>query len=217
MEITYLGHSSFRLKGKSAVVLTDPFDPLMVGLKFPKTTADIVTVSHGHDDHNKTALVSGVKMIINEPGEYEVMGVSVIGIHTNHDDKNGEERGGNTIYLYEIDGLRLCHLGDLGHKLDDGVVEELGTLDILMIPVGGIYTIDPKTASEIVRSIEPSITIPMHFKRSGMNMETFGELSEVGDFLKEVSMVVEESDKLTIKKNDLLEGESRVVVMSPKI
>ncbi len=217
MEIVYLGHSSFRLKGRNATLITDPYDSSMVGLKFPKVSADIVTISHSHGDHNRSDLVKDKKMVISEPGEYEIMGISVIGLKTYHDDKEGKIRGVNTIYLYEIDELRLCHLGDLGHKLDDKVISELGNLDILMIPVGGVYTIDYKVASQIVRTIEPYYVIPMHYKMSGMNDENFASLSDVNDFLKEVGLPVEESDKFIIKKAEILEEESKVVLLKPKI
>lgn len=217
MEITYFGHSSFRLKGKSASVVTDPYDAEMVGLKFPKISAEMVTVSHDHKDHNRSDLVNDVRMIINQPGEYEVQGISIIGIKTFYDGKSGSERVINTVYIFEIDGLRLAHLGDLGHKLDDQMVEELGALDVLMIPVGGVYTIDSTTASEIVRSIEPSIIIPMHYKIAGMNPETFGELAELEVFLKEIGLPVEESDKLVVKKGEIPEGESKVVVLKPRV
>ena len=216
MEITYLGHSSFRIKTKKATIIADPFDPAIVGLKFAKIAADIVTVSHGHGDHNKTDLVTGVKMIINEPGEYEISEISIIGLETYHVEESGKKRGKNTIYTYEFEGLRLAHLGDLGHKLSDEVIEDLGTLDVLMIPVGGVYTIGSAVASETVRAIEPSVVIPMHYKVSGMNPETFSELSGVEEFLKEVGLPVEESEKFSIKKGDMIEGESKVVVLKPK-
>lgn len=217
MEITYLGHSSFRIKSKKATVVTDPFDSGMVGLKFPKVSADLITVSHDHKDHNRSDLVSGVKMVISEPGEYEVSEVSIIGIQTFHDNQEGKLRGKNTVYVFETEGLRLAHLGDLGHKLNDDVVEDLGTIDILMLPVGGVYTIGPTEASDIVRSIEPSIVIPMHYRVKGINNETFGKLSPLEDFLKDVGLPVEESEKLVIKKGDILEGESKVVVLKTKL
>lgn len=217
MEITYLGHSSFRIKTKKAVIITDPYDSEMVGLKFSKVPADLVTISHDHKDHNRSDLVTNVKMVIDGPGEYEISEVSVIGISTFHDEEKGEKRGKNVIYLYEADSLRFAHLGDLGHKLNDDIIEQLGTLDILIIPVGGEYTINASVASEIVRKIEPSIVIPMHYKFPGISEETFGKLSPVEDFLKEVALSVEETDKLTFKKGDMLEGESKVVVLKPKI
>ena len=216
MEITYLGHSSFRIKTKKATLVTDPFDPAMVGLKFAKVSADIITLSHDHKDHNMSDLVTGAKMVIEGPGEYEVSEVSVVGISTFHDAEGGKIRGKNTVYVYEMEGLRLAHLGDLGHKLDDDVIEDLGTLDVLMIPVGGVYTIGPSEASEMVRAIEPSVVIPMHYKVAGINPDTFEKLSGVGEFLKEVALSVEELEKIVIKKGDMLEGESKVVVLRPK-
>src|SRR5579859_3239225 len=139
MEITYLGHSSFKIKGKSTSVVTDPFDSEMLGMKFTKIDGDIVLISHHHRDHDKIENVTNVKKVIDGPGEYEVAGVSVIGIKTYHDDKKGAERGKNTIYVIEIEGLRFLHLGDLGHKLEDFELKEIGTIDILMIPVGGTF------------------------------------------------------------------------------
>src|SRR3990170_913648 len=109
MEITYLGHSSFRLKASKGIVLTDPFDPDMVGLKFPKVSADLVTVSHQHEDHNRVNLVAEVKKEISGPGEYEVQGISFIGIPTYHDNEKGEKRGKNTIFVIEMDNLRILH------------------------------------------------------------------------------------------------------------
>jgi len=211
MEITYLGHSSFRMKGKTATVITDPFDPKMVGIKYGKQSADIVTVSHQHEDHNKTELVNDVEKVINGPGEYEIKGVSVIGVQSYHDDKKGEERGGNVIYVYEIDELRVCHLGDLGHKLTEGKLEDLGDIDILFVPTGGVYTLDSTQALEAVRAIEPRITIPMHYKTKDINPEVFGELETEEAFLTEAGMVVERLPKLTVKKDDI--GEDKKVVV----
>src|SRR3990170_1220611 len=155
MDITYLGHASFKLKGKNATLITDPYGSY-IGIKFPKTSADIVTISHGHEDHANTASISDVKKVIDGPGEYELAGVSIIGISTFHDDKKGAERGRNTIYIIEMDELRVVHLGDLGHKLSEDTIEELGVVDVLMVPVGGVYTIGPTDAGEIVRDIEPA-------------------------------------------------------------
>ena len=215
MDITYLGHSSFRLRGKSVSLISDPFDPKKVELKFPKISADLVTVSHAHADHGFVQAVSDVKKIIDGPGEYEISGVSIIGFGTYHDSKKGVERGKNTIYVIEMDDLRLVHLGDLGHRLTEDVLGELGEVDVLMIPVGGIYTIGPSEAGEVVRDIEPRITIPMHYKISGINQEVFGELATVDDFLREVSLPVERLEKLSIKKNELGE-EMKVVVLEKK-
>ena len=215
MDITYLGHASFRIKGKGAVVVTDPYDSDMVGLKFPKISADIVTVSHSHKDHSDLTEISDYKKVVKGPGEYEISGVSIIGISSFHDAIQGQERGKNTLYLIEIDDMRVVHLGDLGHKLTEATIEEIGGVDILMIPTGGVYTIDASLAAEIVREIAPSITIPMHYFVTGINEEEFGKLSGVDEFLKDVGLPVENLDKLSIKKADIQE-DKKVVVLERK-
>lgn len=216
MDITYLGHSSFRIKTKTAAVVTDPFDPVMVGLKFSGVEADIVTVSHDHRDHNASEKVTGVKKVVTGPGEYEIMGVSILGYRSFHDKSEGGERGKNTIYVFEADGLRLCHLGDLGHSLSDDLVNQLGAIDILMVPTGGVFTIGPKDAAEVVSKIDPYFVIPMHYKIAGLS-PTFGKLEAVDAFVKEVGMTVENLPKFTIKKEDIIEDQgSSVIVLEKK-
>jgi len=215
MDITYLGHSAFRIKTRLSSIVTDPYDSEMVGIKFPKVTADIVTISHNHDDHNAASSVDEVKKIVSGPGEYEIAGVSIIGMPTFHDGEKGATRGRNTIYVFEVDDFRLVHLGDLGHKLPDALLEELGTVDILMIPVGGVYTVGPTEASEIVRVIEPTITIPMHYFLKDLNQSSFGTLSPVDDFLRNIGLPVENLEKLSLKKTELTE-EKKVVVLEKK-
>ena len=215
MDITYLGHSSFRLKGKSATVVTDPFDPKMVGLKFSGVEGDIVTVSHDHKDHNQAQLVKNTKRVIAGPGEYEIMGVSILGFLSYHDSEKGEKRGKNTIYVFEMEGLRIAHLGDLGHELSEALIEDLGDIDILIIPVGGEFTIGPSDAVKVVQAIEPSLVIPMHFQTPGLSPESFKALAPVDDFLKEVGLTVERLPKLVVKKEDLGEDQ-KVVVLEKK-
>ncbi len=191
-----MGHSSFRIKGKSATVVTDPYDE-RVG-KFPKdVTADIVTVSHHHADHDQVQLVHGSRFTVDGLGEYEIKGVSIIGISTWHDDKQGQERGPNIVYIIEIDNMRVCHLGDLGHKLSEAQLEEIGSVDIVMIPVGGVYTIDAKTAVDVVKQLDPWVIIPMHYQK-------------VDEFLKEMGKTVEPQTKLVISRDKLPE-ETQVV------
>lgn len=217
MDITYLGHSSFKLKGRSASLVTDPYDSRYVGFKFPATEADIVTISHHHDDHDKAELVSGVKKVVDGPGEYEIMGVSILGFSAFHDDKKGAERGGNTIYVVEMDGLRLCHLGDLGHTLDDELVANLGDIDILMVPVGGGGpTIDASQAVSVVQTIEPSIIVPMHYNTPGLNPKVFAKLAPVDTFLKEVGLTAERLPKLSVKKEEIDPEAQKVVVLERK-
>lgn len=213
MDIVYLGHSSFKIKGKTATIVTDPYDEY-VGFKFPKVEADIVTVSHDHKDHNRSGLVSGVKKVVSGPGEYEISEVSIIGISTFHDEKKGKLRGRNAIYVFEIDDIRVVHMGDIGQTLSDKKMELLGDIDVLMIPVGGEYTIDAKKAAEMARGVEPKIIIPMHYFVEGMSKE-FKNLSKVDVFISEMGLPLEKLDKLTIKKG-LLGEEQKVVVLNRK-
>ena len=217
MEISYLGHSSFRIKTKSAVVVTDPFDPQMVGFKYSGAEAEIVTVSHQHSDHNAVSKVSGVKKVVEGPGEYEISGISIIGYQSFHDNKKGEERGKNVIYVIEAEGLRIVHLGDLGHAISDDLVSEMGPIDMLMIPVGGFYTINPKEAVEISSKIDPYFILPMHYKDSGINEKEFADLEPKETFLKEVGLTVEVLPKFSIKKEDIIENQStKVIVLERK-
>jgi L-ascorbate metabolism protein UlaG (beta-lactamase superfamily) len=215
MDITYLGHSSFKIKTKTATVITDPFDSAMVGLKYSGVEGEIVTVSHAHRDHNATDKVSGIKKIVDGPGEYEIMGVSIIGYPSFHDAKEGAERGKNTIYVIESDGLRLAHLGDLGHSLSDDLVNQMGAIDILMIPVGGKFTIGPKEAAEVVNKIDPYYILPMHYKIPGTPQ--FADIEPVETFLKETGMTVENLPKFTIKREDIIEDQpAKVIVLEKK-
>lgn len=215
MDITYLGHSSFKIKGRTGSLVTDPFDPQIVGLKYSGVEADIVTISHDHADHNQAGLVKNVKKVVDGPGEYEILGISIIGFSSFHDDKNGSLRGKNTIYVFEMDGLRLVHLGDLGHELSEGLVEDMGEIDILMIPVGAEYTIGPDIATSVVQAVGPKFVIPMHYQISGLAPETFSKLLPVEAFLKEVGISVETLPKLSVKKEDLGE-EQKVIVLEKK-
>jgi len=216
MDITYLGHSSFKIKTRSASIITDPYDSQMVGLKYSGAEGEIVTVSHAHHDHNATDKVTGVKKILEGPGEYEVMGVSIIGYPSFHDTKQGVERGKNTIFVIEADGLRIAHLGDLGHALSDDLVNEMGSIDVLMVPVGGKFTIGPKEAVEIVGKIDPYFVIPMHFAVPGLNDQTFAGLEPVEPFLKEIGMTVENLPKFSLKREDILEDQSSKVIILEK-
>lgn len=217
MDITYLGHSSFRIKTKTAVVITDPFDPAMTGLKYSGVEGDIVTVSHNHRDHNNIDKVAGVKKVVDGPGEYEISGVSIIGYPSFHDNEKGALKGKNTIYVIEAEGLRLVHLGDLGHTLSEDLINEMGDVDVLMIPVGGEFTIGPKEATEIVSKVEPFFVIPMHYMQDGLNKETFAKLEPVDTFLKESGLTVERTPKFTLKKEDILEDQNtKIIVLQPK-
>ena len=186
MEITHLGHSSFKLRGKNASLVTDPYDPIFVGIKFPKVEADIVTVSHQHKDHNFTQAVGGNPLVIVGPGEYEVKGVKIIGVSSYHDDVKGEKRGNNTVYHVEMDGVSIVHCGDLGHKFDDKEMELLNGTDVLILPVGGYYTIDAQTATGVVTQLEPKIVVPMHYLTAKMTKAEYVNLAGVDMFLKAI-------------------------------
>ena len=194
-----MGHSCFRIKGSQAVVITDPFPPDL-GYTLGKQTADIVTVSHQHPSHSFVSGIGGEPRIIKGPGEYEISGVLIIGIATFHDAVGGQTRGKNTVYLMEIDGVSVCHLGDLGHVLTSEQVEEIGDVDVLLLPVGGVSTVNAAMAAGVIRQIEPKAVVPMHYKTPSISRE----LDPVEDFLKEMGMEqVESRPKLTVSKTNL--------------
>lgn len=215
MDITYLGHSSFRISGKNAALVTDPFDPKMVGLKFPKVKAQIVTVSHEHEDHNNVKAVGEVKKVVSGPGEYEIEGISIIGISSFHDSEKGEKRGKNVIYLIEVDDIRLCHLGDLGHTLSKSQIDVIGEIDVLMVPVGGDFTIGPKDAEKVVQDIDPKVIIPMHYKKPGMS-DTFSGLETAEPFISALGIKTVKESKLVVRPGSLPEEDKMVVTLEIK-
>ncbi len=193
-----MGLACFRIRGNQAVVITDPFPPDS-GYTLGKQTADIVTVSHQHPSHSYVQGVSGAR-IVKGPGEYEISSVLIIGLTAYHDAVKGQSRGKNTVYLMEIDGVTICHLGDIGHVIDDKLLEEIGKIDILMLPVGGVTSITPAMAAETIRKMEPKIVLPMHYKTPA----TSRELEPVESFLKEMGQsTIEPKPKLNINKNNL--------------
>jgi L-ascorbate metabolism protein UlaG (beta-lactamase superfamily) len=199
MEISWLGHSCFKIKGRQATVITDPFSPDL-GYSLGKPTATIVTVSHRHPGHCYTEGIGGNPRPVIGPGEYEISNVLIIGIATFHDEDRGNIRGKNTIYLIEMDEVSVCHLGDLGHVLTDEQVEELGNVEVLMVPVGGVSTINASKAAEIVRQLEPKVVLPMHYKTPVINRE----LEPVDRFLKEIGAHdIAPQAKLSLSKTNL--------------
>lgn len=208
MEITWLGYSCFKLKGKQTTVVTDPFSPGF-GYTLGKIAAQVVTVSHTHPGHSYTEGVTGEPRLIKSPGEYESNGILAIGVHTFHDKEKGTERGKNTVFVINVDDVLICHMGDLGHPLTAEQVAEIDAVDVLLVPVGGVSTIDATQAAQIVRHLEPKIVIPMHYKTEVwkptlFNAESNIELDTVDRFLRE--MGVKESipqPKLLVNKNSL--------------
>jgi L-ascorbate metabolism protein UlaG (beta-lactamase superfamily) len=218
MEITYLGHSSFKLKGNTGTVVTDPFDDY-IGFNYPSVSADIITISHDHKDHNNVKAVKGTArrdkpFVVDHAGEYEVQGISVFGVKTAHDDNGGVERGDNTVFSILIDNVKVCHLGDLGHQLTQEQLSEIGNVDVLICPVGGIFTIDPKMAIKTIQALEPSYVIPMHYKTDKHHQDVFGELSTLEEFLKEYGAEVTPEAKLSVAKERLPEETELVVLVN---
>src|SRR3990172_12365351 len=163
MEIVWLGHSCFRLRGREAVVITDPCPP-STGYSIGKPNADIVTISHHHEDHDYVKAVVGSPIVTDGPGEYEIRGAFITGIATYHDGRRGAVHGSNVAFVLEMEEMRVCHLGDLGHAPTAEQVEELSGADILLVPVGGLTTIDGAAAAEVVSLLEPRLVIPMHYR-----------------------------------------------------
>ena len=213
MKIRYLGHSSFYIRTKKAKIVTDPFDPQMVGFSFLRQEADIVTISHHHKDHDRADLVKGAPLVIDLPGEYEKLGVKIIGYSTFHDAKKGSERGENTIFKIEAENLSLLHLGDLGHILSDSLIEEIGEINVLFIPIGGFYTIGPKEAVELIGKIEPSVVIPMHYNHSLLNPQVFSKLFSLEDFLRLIDDY-ERVDTFELSQQSLEGKEKQVVILN---
>ena len=199
MDITWLGLSCFRIRGSQAVIITDPFPPGL-GYTLGKQTADIVTVSHQHPSHSYDQGINSEHRLVKGPGEYEISGVLILGISTYHDSVKGQTRGKNTIYLMEIDGVNVLHLGDLGHALNDQQAEEIGNVDVLLLPVGGVNTINAAMAAEVIRKLEPKMVVPMHYKTE----KGSPDLEPVENFLKEMGKtLVEPRPKLTVSRNSL--------------
>jgi len=199
MEISWLGHSCFKLKGRQATVITDPYSPDL-GYSLGKPTAHIVTVSHQHPGHSYIQDIGGEPRLVTGPGEYEINGILITGIAAFHDRERGQNRGKNTVYLMEIDEVSVCHLGDLGHVLNDEQVEEIDDVDVLLIPVGGVSTINASVAAEIVRQVEPKAVIPMHYKTEAISRE----LESVDKFLKEIGVKeINSQPKLSFTRSSL--------------
>jgi L-ascorbate metabolism protein UlaG (beta-lactamase superfamily) len=215
MIIQYYGHSCFKITTKPAgrgqddvVMFIDPFDK-SIGLRPPQGSADLVLVTHDHHDHNNTEAIKGEPYIIDIPGEYSVKGINIVGMKTFHDKKEGVERGANTIYMLETEELRICHMGDLGESLSEKQLETINGVNVLMIPIGGKYTLDGKEAVDIIKKIEPEIVIPIHYKINGSTVDVDDEKK----FCKEIGNCPRQSvSRINIKKKDL-EGKSMEVIL----
>ncbi len=220
MNITWYGQSCFRLalqgqkKAKQWTSLViDPFDE-SIGLRLPKLEADILLVTHEHKDHNNQKIATKETFFINSPGEYELRDIFIQGISSFHDKEKGKERGLNTIYTVETEEIKLCHLGDFGQEeLTDEQLRNIGEIDVLMIPVGGIYTIDAKEATKVISQIEPRIVVPMHYKIPGLKTK----LDDLGVFLKAIgNKEAKPEEKISIQKKSLPVGEMKIIPLKPQ-
>ncbi len=216
MNISWYGHSCFKIQtkakrgGDDIIIFTDPFDK-SIGLRRPQGQANIVTISHGHKDHNDTELLKGDFFVADSPGEFSIQGVTIEGIDSYHDDQQGALRGRNTIFILESEDLRICHLGDLGHELTDEQVDAIGDIDVLMIPIGGTYTLDAKGAKKVVGQIEPKIILPMHYKVDGTSLDVDDEK----EFCNELGATIKEkTQRLSLKKSEIEDTENKVILMS---
>ena len=214
MEISWLGHSCFQLRGKNITLITDPFSPqtgLSQGepLQLGKVNASIVTISHNHPGHNYVQGVGGNPRVVRGPGEYEISDVLITGVASYHDNKRGQELGRNTIYVIHMDDLVICHLGDLGHILQEEQLEEVADADILLIPIGGPNTINAAQAAEVISQVEPRIIIPMHYRAS-----TGESPNPLDKFCREMGFEMANTQpKLTVTRSSL-PAETQVVILT---
>jgi L-ascorbate metabolism protein UlaG (beta-lactamase superfamily) len=208
MEISWLGHSCFQLRGKNVTLITDPFSP-QLGHSLGKISAPIVTISHNQPGHNYADGIGGDPRIVHGPGEYEISDVLITGVASYHDDKHGQELGRNTIYIIHMDDLIICHLGDLGHILQEEQLEEVADADLLLVPIGGQHTINAAQAAEVISQVEPHIVIPMHY-----SLPTGDAPNPLDKFCREMGIeAINPQPKLSIT-HSTLPAETQVVILS---
>jgi L-ascorbate metabolism protein UlaG (beta-lactamase superfamily) len=186
MKLIFLAHASFLIITNSGTkIIFDPYKSGSFGGSFGykaiKESADVVLVSHQHDDHNGVSEVVGNPKVYKDTGYWTFKEIKITGIDSYHDTQKGSARGKNTIFVIETDSLRIAHLGDLGHALSDSDLKQIGKIDVLFIPVGGYFTINSKVATDIINTIKPAITIPMHYKTEAVDFP----IAKVDEFLKD--------------------------------
>lgn len=218
MKIKFMGHASFLITTAAGTrILTDPFDPDQYPDKlfYSKITemVDIVTISHGHGDHNDTSTLPGNPMIIKGNGKFGADEVVFLGIETFHDAVHGAERGKNTVFVISVDDLRLAHIGDLGHVLTADQAAEIGAVDVILLPVGGYYTIDAKQAQKVAEQLGAKIVIPMHYR----NEKCLFPISDVDEFLRgKANVNVTDVSEIEVKK-DSLPQQQQIIVLIPAL
>lgn len=205
MRIKWLGHSCFKISSKSGIrIVTDPFDDNL-GYRIPSVETDIVTVSHGHYDHNFVDCLNGDFEVIDKVGDFNVKGIPIRGIHTFHDEEEGAKRGNNIVYTYTVDDIKICHLGDLGHLLTPSQLGMIGDVDVLLIPVGGVYTIAAEQAAEVIKQLKPAVVVPMHYKTKALrvNVEPVEAFEQLMNNVEKPAQQVVEIKKDELDKNNL--------------
>jgi len=211
MKIIWHGHSCFEVSDKVTVVI-DPHDGKSLGIKTPSVRADILLISHDHFDHNCSRIVKGDFVTMREPGKKELKGVKVQGLPAYHDDAEGTKRGKVTLFRFEIGGIRFCHCGDLGQDLSDQQVQALGKVDVLFVPVGGVFTLDGAGAQRLVDRLQPKVVVPMHFRIGGLSLS----IQTVDGFLAGIpeNKVRRVGNEVELEKEDLPE-DTEYWVFSP--
>lgn len=215
MKVKWLGHASFLITSDNGTkIITDPYKTGGgINYKEIKESADIVTISHEHGDHNNAGTVGGNPQVFKGGTPVEIKGVKLTGISTYHDENNGKDRGPNTIVCMEMDDLRLCHLGDLGHQLSPEQITQIGNVDILLIPVGGFFTINAAVATTVSNSLKPKVIIPMHFKNESCGYP----IGNVEEFLKNKDNCTTENVSEVEFKKEKLPVATQVIVLKPAL
>ena len=202
LQIRWHGHSCFEITNDITIV-TDPHDGKSIGIPAPSVQGDVILVSHDHYDHNsvKTVEKHGSK-IITDSRKRNISDVELRGFESYHDEVEGAKRGENIIYKFQVNDIIFCHLGDLGHKLTDNIIEKIGKVDVLFIPIGGTFTVDDKQAWDIINSIKPKIVVPMHYKIGGLSLPIAG----IDAFLEQNKFeLLHVGNEIDIEKEDLPE------------
>ncbi len=211
MEITWYGHSCFRLTERGmATVVTDPFDNTYIGYNPLKLKADIVTVSHDASGHNNTKAVKGTAHVITGPGEFEIGGVFITGVQTNGKSKKNDDEPRNTLYVFDYDGITVAHLGDLKQVPSQTQVEALGSVNVALVPVGSGGGLNAATAAEVISLLEPNLVIPMHYATKDVKLE----LDSLDKFLKEMGLGTTEPEESIKVTRTGLPTETHVVVLN---
>ncbi|CUU46104.1 MBL fold metallo-hydrolase [Clostridium beijerinckii] len=211
MKIKWFGQSCFMITSQSGIkVLTDPYKK-MLGYKLPEMEADIVSTSHNHSDHNNINIVKSSFIHINEPGNFLEHGIEIKGVQTFHDKTSGSKRGKNTIYNFKIDDINICHCGDLGHLLNSEQIEKIGNVDILLLPVGGLATLNAVDAVQVMKQLNSTIVIPMHYRTKALGIVGY-VFGKVDKFISASELQVKEYDELELNKANI-KGYSGIVVL----